>query len=59
MTAISKQLDELKRWSQMPANKQMLNTISFNFQTSFCDQLARTFINVDLKSTVEDLKMYF
>ena len=59
MTAISKQLDELKRWSQMPANKQMLKTISFNFQTSFCDQLERTFINVDLKSTAEDLKMYF
>ena len=57
-TSLNKQLDELKRWAQMPSNRQMLKTISFTFQTSFDAQLNRVILSVDTKTTIDGLKLY-
>ena len=53
---LDKQLDELKRWCQMTANKQMLSTITFNSQTTFNDQIKRVICNDDLKNALGCLK---
>ena len=56
-TFINKQLDELKRWSQISTNKQMLKAISFSNQTSFNDLLNRVILSDDTKNAIDVLKM--